>query len=226
MNERVRNIFTLLSGLCVILWGLNQPAEAQKKSWTEKITISGDFRNRFEGFYNRKNATTGADIGSRNRIRIRSRISLSAEINRFTVFSLRLATGNQGDPISTNETISTVFGHPSINLDRGFIRFKYSSSSKPVTVSADIGTFGNPAYSKTQVVWDSDLNPSGIVEKLTVKGELPKETNYVPPSRLKPKPKTGPARLQEIFTAHPEVAAQYNGWNESKRKEWEQLVGV
>jgi hypothetical protein len=157
--------------LCgVLLWmGDIVPAAAQDAAWTDRIRFSGDYRVRHEGFYNQKNAS-GAGLPSRNRIRVRGRVGLAATVNPYTTFTLRLATGNPEDPISTNETLDDFFKRPEMNLDRGFVRLAYTSSSRPVTVSAEVGKIPNPAYSVSQLVWDADLNPSGITEKLTVKG--------------------------------------------------------
>lgn len=59
------------------------------------------------------------------------------------------------------------------------------------------------------------------------KGKLPETINYTPPENpLAPPPKRGDALKREIFRKEPAVAAQYLEWPESKRKEWEALVGV
>lgn len=143
-------------------------AHAQEASWAERIKLSGDFRVRQEGFFNQKTGA-GAKVPNRNRIRVRGRLGLAATVNSFTSFNLRMATGNPQDPISTNETLDEFFQTPHVNMDRAFIRLTYSRGTK--TVSTDLGKIPNPAYSASQVVWDSDLNPTGITEKFSVKGQ-------------------------------------------------------
>lgn len=146
------------------------PAPAQEVSWTDKISVTGDMRVRYEGFYNRK-TSSGADDAARNRIRLRGRLALNARINPFIAAGIRLATGDPDNPTSANETLDDFFGRSTFNVDRLFVRFQYAASSKPVTVGADVGKFGNPAYTVSQLVWDGDLNPAGIVEKLWIRSD-------------------------------------------------------
>jgi len=165
--EARRNLMRIV--LLSVFWVCSTsafPVLAQSTSWAERITFSGDYRVRHEGFYNQKTGT-GADAPSRNLIRVRGRFGLTTDINSYVSLHLRVATGNPENPISNNETLDKFFKRPTLALDRGFIRLSYGTGTK--TVSADMGKISNPIYTKSQIVWDNDIQPSGIVEKFTIR---------------------------------------------------------
>lgn len=171
MSRTIARLWIVWTALILTLGSTARPVMAQeKKSWTDAITVSGDFRIRHEGFYNQKTAT-GADVPARNRERVRGRLGLNATINPSTSCGLRLATGTPGDPISTNQSLDNFFERPPFTLDRAYIRLQFKATTAPIMFSTDIGRFANPAYKASELVWDDDLNPNGITEKLTVTGK-------------------------------------------------------
>ena len=58
--------------------------------WYERLQFSGDFRARYEGFYQRWRQT-------RNRARLRLRLRVDTEINEDVRFQLQVASGDPGN---------------------------------------------------------------------------------------------------------------------------------
>ncbi|MCB1582012.1 MAG: putative porin [Xanthomonadales bacterium] len=127
--------------------------ETSKKSssWTERITFSGDIRDRFEYIDER-----GKDVRTRNRIRFR--LGATAEVNDDLSVGFRLASGGD-DPTSTNQTLDDAFSTKGIQLDLAYFDYKLTDA---LTLTG--GKMKNPFYipAKTPVFWDGDLNPEGF----------------------------------------------------------------
>src|SRR5262245_21362381 len=70
---------------------------AKIPAWLNMLTPFGDIRLRQEGFYEN-------DMHARNRFRFRGRVGLTANVTDEISGTMRLATGNANDPISTNQT--------------------------------------------------------------------------------------------------------------------------
>lgn len=156
--------------------------KAIKSSWAERITLSGDLRLRYQN----DNFVDGNDIlfrpddfeeilnttEDRHRFRYRARLGLKAKlpdyreanIGKFEV-GFRITTGNENDPVSTNDTMGDYFTRDSIVFDRAYLKYRYSPLN-PVwdrmpQLSIVGGRFANPWFS-TDLVWDSDLNFEGV----------------------------------------------------------------
>jgi len=163
--------------------GWARPGEVSE--WTKRITLSGDIRVRGEGVtmgdgnfglafpnYQAINAGAGYDISRSNRnsapflnstedryrARIRARIGLTAQIDDWITGELRVATGSDSSPVSTNQTLggSGPFNKYAIWIDRADIRLK------PVEgVELVFGRFANPFWT-TELLFDEDLNFDGV----------------------------------------------------------------
>jgi len=137
--------------------------------WTRRIRWNGDVRLRYEGiFYDPYNADflDPADPTQlmnsredRNRLRYRSRLGLTAEVTNQVETGFRLATGNTGDPVSTNETVGDYFNKDQIVLDLAYLKIQ-PIPSLPETLFWG-GRIPNPWFS-TDMVWDNDLNFEGL----------------------------------------------------------------
>lgn len=155
--------------------------------WAQRIKFYGDIRARYEGdyfspgnsgFYENFSAiNTGSPFNEddltnpyypptfnttqdRNRFRFRAR--LGADVNLFDGFSagLRIATGENSSPVSTNQTFGANGGNFSkyaLWLDRAFV--KYQPTQEFV---GSVGRFDNPFWSPTDLVWHRDLGFDGI----------------------------------------------------------------
>ena len=121
-----------------------------------RFRFSGDIRVRGENY-------TQAGTQDRNRARIRVRFGLDGQLNEDFVGSFALATGTEGDPTTTNETLTNAFDRKTIALDRGFIAYN------PVAHSWLSLTGGKFPYlwQRTSVTGDPDLNPEGFDQKIS-----------------------------------------------------------
>jgi hypothetical protein len=154
-------------------------AEEQAKSvartskgadWVSKFTPFGDIRVRHEGFYNqpipKKGDGSGSAVTARNRERLRYRLGLKYTYSDEVSATVRLASGDPNDPISTNETLDGNFGRKHINLDWAFFTLTPGKTFgiRPGIVSVTAGKFPNPMFRVGEMVFDEDLSPEGFSE--------------------------------------------------------------
>jgi hypothetical protein len=107
------------------------------------------------GFVNPPFLNTSQD---RHRARIRARLGIGIRIDDWISAELRIATGNDSSPVSTNQTLGSdgEFGKYAIWLDRANIRLT------PVEgVDLRFGRFGSPFWT-SEVLFDEDLNFDGV----------------------------------------------------------------
>lgn len=181
--------------------------------WASRIRFSGDFRGRWEGIsypsggynsvgqifdYNAINNGSAYDVSrlnpkgapnfntteGRNRARIRARLGMEADLFEGFTAGLRVATGSDNSPVSTNQTLGGSGGNFSkygVWLDRAFIKFDpfknpgvssfaAQNDIAPSNLTVSVGRFDNPYWSPTELVWDADLGFDGVA--LQVAGEV------------------------------------------------------
>ena len=127
-------------------------------TWPDKLSLSGDFRSRYEGFYKTSRPT-------RNRTRLRLRLRLDSEINDDTRLQLQVASGDPGTPASTNQTFKGFFQPKPLNLDRAFVAYNPRAAE---AITLGIGKFPTPVM-RTQMTFDDDLNFEGGWEQFSWK---------------------------------------------------------
>ena len=117
---------------------------------------TGDVRVRFEDFF--QDGTT-----NRYRPRIRLRLGVEGKLSQDFFGGIALASGNLGDPTSTNSTLGDAFQRKPVSLDRGFITYN-PADHKWLSL-----TGGKFAYTwiRTAQTFDPDINPEGFSEKLS-----------------------------------------------------------
>ncbi len=93
---------------------------------------------------------------------MRFRYGFTHEFDDKTEIGARLVTGN-GDPTSTNQLLDNTFGGKNIFLDRIYV--KHSPSGR---LDLYGGKFANP-FVRTDVIWDSDVQPEGLAQRIRVK---------------------------------------------------------
>lgn len=141
---------------------------AKLPEWMNRFKFSGDIRLRYQGDYfddgntaqgqyldplTLKEVNTSAD---RQRLRIRARLGVTAKVNDQVDAGIRLATGNENDPVSTNDTLGDNFNKDGFVLDLAYLQWR------PVTgLTLWGGRMASPWFS-TDLVWDPDLNFEGI----------------------------------------------------------------
>jgi hypothetical protein len=93
----------------------------------------------------------------RHRLRARFRLGVNAKVTDGVDVGARLATGNQTDPVSTNQTLGSYGQKWQNSFDLAYL--KYSNLSKSFSFSG--GRIENPFFS-TDLVWDTDLTFEGV----------------------------------------------------------------
>jgi len=140
---------------------------ANKKSAEDGIKalgpfkFSGDLRLRYEPFFS-GGAVTSPAPADRHRERYRLRFYANAKFGEDFTGGFALASGDTGDPISTNSTETGFFTRKSFAVDRAFMTYH------PHYLKAFSVTGGKFAYTwqKTELTWDVDTNPEGVSEQL------------------------------------------------------------
>jgi hypothetical protein len=172
--------------------------------WASRMRFYGDLRGRWEGQFfpdggynanagnhvdfNAINTGSPYDVSDgyrqngplfnttedRNRFRLRARLGLDADLSDGFTAGMRLATGSDSSPVSTNQTLGGSggnFSKYSIWLDRAFLKYDLGLSESPFAhygmfrntdMTVTIGRFDNPFWSPTDLVWDSDLGFDGV----------------------------------------------------------------
>ncbi|MDX1460467.1 MAG: putative porin [Xanthomonadales bacterium] len=128
-----------------------QSGSKSGESWSDRISIKGDLRTRFESIDEQ-----GRD--RRNRDRIRARASIIAEVNEQLEVGLGLASGSD-DPVSTNQTLGSGGSTKGLNLDLAYLKWKTANG---MTIHG--GKFKNHLYKAGShaLLWDGDWTPEGV----------------------------------------------------------------
>ncbi len=137
--------------------------KAKLPRWLDMVTPFGDLRLRTEGFYQ-------SELPARMRFRVRARLGATFAPSDEVSATVRLATGNPNDPISSNQTLDGTFTRKSINFDWGYLTFKPGRriGSEPGWLTVTAGKFGINAYRPSELVWDDDVSPEGATETMTL----------------------------------------------------------
>lgn len=124
-----------------------------------KLKFSGDLRLRFEPFWG-GGADTAPAPQDRYRERYRLRFNVNTDITDDFAAGFSLASGDLGDPISTNSTETGFYTRKPIAVDKAFGLY-HPHYFKAFTLTA-----GKFAYTwvRTELTWDNDLNPEGASE--------------------------------------------------------------
>jgi hypothetical protein len=94
----------------------------------------------------------------RDRQRIRARAGLEAKPSSDVTVGIRLSTSQEGDPVSSNQTLGEGFSRKDVYLDLGYLDW-HPESSKGLSLIG--GKMENPFALVGDLVWDGDLNPEG-----------------------------------------------------------------
>lgn len=173
-------------------WGLPNALP----EWTKRFKLSGDIRLRNQGEYMAKDnqsyansliyldsqtindrggfAAAGLDrtfntTDDRNRFRERIRLGIDASVTEGLKAGIRLATGNQRDPVSTNQTLGNTGRHYEFAVDRAYLEYEAMDDNKFKWLTLAGGRVKNPWYTGggeftggSELVWDTDLSFEGF----------------------------------------------------------------
>jgi len=119
--------------------------------WLENLKFGGDFRLRYEAAHQ-----TSRSVDERARFRLRFGFTKTWPKEDLEV-GFRLASGNNNDPTSTNQTFEDMFQKQSIWIDRAYAKWT-PKAVKGLSLTA--GKFANP-FQSSDIIWDSDVVPEG-----------------------------------------------------------------
>lgn len=155
MHKMNNTATTFLQVLSMVLIAATAAGEESGNSGTDKVSFSGDLRLRWEGIYQDERE-------DRERGRFRARFGFDADVAEDIKLIMRFATG-AGNPASTNQTIGDGFSGKDITIDRAYVDWKINDNLKLFG-----GKMKNPflRVGGNSLVWDSDVNPEGVVVAL------------------------------------------------------------
>jgi len=155
--------------------------------WAQRIHFYGDVRTRYQGNFfptgndqkyavNFNAINTGQPFDDskgnpyyaptydvtqdRNQFRFRGRLGMDADLTNGFDAGIRIATGQDSQPVSTNQTLGASGGNFSkyaVWLDRGYLKYNWQDD---LTLSA--GRFDNPFWAPTDLVWYKELAFDGF----------------------------------------------------------------
>lgn len=128
--------------------------KAEPDAWTDRIRLEGDFRYRFQ------EDDVGDPISdSRDRNRIRARSVVIAKLDEELEVGFGLATGQNNDPVSSNQTLGDGGADKDVTIDLAYFDWTGVPDS-----SIRGGRFKNTfmVVGGSQMQWDSDWRPEGM----------------------------------------------------------------
>lgn len=157
------------------------------------LTFGGDMRLRYESFYGQQNALPSSDrpgalgnpLSTRQRLRLRLRFGVRGKVTDEFEWGLRLATGSFADATSTNQTLTDFYTRKPFGLDYAYLVYqpkalpgffveagKLDAGRKFVPAGEkDAGNKLDAFWTHTEMTWDNDLNPEGLMETYARKFE-------------------------------------------------------
>ena len=144
-------------------------AKTKGPDWTNRITLKGDLRYRYEYLSDETKLVPTATIppgtqatADRYRDRLRARLVLDAKVADNLVVGLGIASGEGGDPRSANQTLTGVFNRKAFDLDLAFFDWKFASFGNLIA-----GKMKQPFFKPSQAIYiDNDINPEGVAVTL------------------------------------------------------------
>ncbi|MHC8368095.1 putative porin [Pseudomonas sp. ZT5P21] len=127
----------------------------QKLAWAAKTQFKGDVRFRQETVKNDGVPNTG----DQDRQRIRVRLGAYTAINPQVDTGIRIATGSDNDPRSTNQSLDNNFTKKDIWLDQGYVDYHPDAIKNLHLIG---GKMPQPWVSMGDIIWDSDISPEGL----------------------------------------------------------------
>jgi len=126
-------------------------AEEGAGNWSDRISLQGDLRGRYENIDEQ-----GKE--ERNRLRVRARAAIVAELPDNVEVGIGIASGS-GDPVSTNQTLGDGGSTKSLNLDLAY--FDWSGIDGLHVIGGKFKNFlARPQ--KHGLLWDGDWRPEGV----------------------------------------------------------------
>jgi hypothetical protein len=155
--------------------GTAQRATEAKLRQLGNFAFSGDVRFRYEPFFGGGVASSPAP-DSRHRPRIRLRFNVNARFSPEWNGGFSVASGDDADPISSNQTLTTFFTRKAFRIDRAFIEYTPNWMKTALRNHGEFkltaGKFGYTWY-RTEMTLDNDLNVEGVSQTLAFNFQNP-----------------------------------------------------
>jgi hypothetical protein len=133
-----------------------------KPEWWEKVKIKGDFRTRYEYI------DDDSVSDDRNRARIRARLGIDAEVTPTVDVHFQLSTAGEvdgnGDPVSGNQTLDDAWSSKNIWISQAWADWQ-PENVQGVNILAGKIKYPFIVPVKSELIFDSDVNPEGAVVK-------------------------------------------------------------
>jgi hypothetical protein len=104
----------------------------------------------------------------RQRMRLRARFGADLNLGQGFTSGLRIATGQDNSPTSTNQSLGLPsggqggnFSKYSIWLDRAFIQYELGGTPER-NLTLMVGRFNNPFFNVSSIMWDDDIGFDGV----------------------------------------------------------------
>lgn len=124
------------------------PSVDSHEAEPSRLTVSGDLRLRSQGDY----ADNARD---RESAQVRGRLGATYKISDSVSLGARLATGDPDDPNSSDVQLSNFDDDLQFTLDQAYVQINVG----------DLRLYGGKIpqpFTRTDLVWDSDVNPQGV----------------------------------------------------------------
>jgi hypothetical protein len=145
----------------------NEIAKVKGADWATKIKARGDLRYRHEQISRERTVTSDDDVTTvedaedRYRHRIRARFGIDAQVSDHLKTTFQLATGENNDPRSSNQSLDDASTRKTIALDQAYADWTFAQGANLI--------FGKQPYQVYRpgqsLFFDADFNPEGIAAK-------------------------------------------------------------
>lgn len=125
--------------------------------WAGKVAITGDMRYRYE-MIGDDTLDDGVQAADRYRDRIRARLNATVKATDNITVGIGIATAEDGDPRSSNQSLTDVFSRKSLELDLAYFDWQFATWGNLIG-----GKMKQPFVKPGQsLFWDNDVNPEGL----------------------------------------------------------------
>jgi hypothetical protein len=134
------------------------------KTWVDSVTFKGDLRYRYETVQDDSALNAAKETYTRQRDRVRARLSAEAKCNDNLKATIGLSTGGL-EPMSGNQTIGDGANKKDMRLDLANVDYSFFGDS-PNELHAIAGKMKNPFMAMNDdLIWDPDVTPEGLALK-------------------------------------------------------------
>lgn len=154
-----------------------EASAASALDWSKRIRFGGDIRLRYQDdMFDDNNPRLGDPSNftefinrniDRDRLVYQARLSANAQVNDQTEVGLRLSTGSEKNPVSTNNILGDYMNKDTVTFDQAYLKWTPLADAAVMPGKLDLwgGRIPNP-FIHTDLVWDGDLNFEGVAANL------------------------------------------------------------